>query len=74
LNSFYLFFGLAVFGFEGVNLAIPIESAMAHRKSYPKGIPVIVATLTCATSSRYVHCVCGCDVHLVCSHRCVLTS
>ena len=37
VETFYLFFGLAVFGFEGVNLAIPIESAMANRKAYPRG-------------------------------------
>lgn len=36
ISTFPLFFGIAVFGYEGINLAIPIQSSMLNPRAYPR--------------------------------------
>jgi len=45
ISSFPLFFGIAVFGFEGINLAIPIQSSMKNPKAYPRMLDMSLLTV-----------------------------
>ncbi|KAL0485312.1 proton-coupled amino acid transporter [Acrasis kona] len=36
IQNFPIFFGICIYGFEGIGLALPIEESMKDRASYPK--------------------------------------